>query len=328
MEYTSDIDERIAKHLTGELSEAEQAWLEKWLAASEENQLYFHQMQQLWQRSELGKQALNKPIDLERALQQTKAKIHAPPVKAKVLRMEVWRFAAAAVLLVLIGAIWFFQQNAPAQEIIITAQENTLRDTLVDGSVIALNQHSSLSAAFSKKSRKVKMTGEAYFEVAPNVEKPFVISVQEVEVTVVGTKFNIDNQSDPDWIIVSVDEGKVRVQSGKQVEYLIAGEQARINQKSGNFIRSQTKPSENVSAWVNRQFAFDDAPLSEVIPILEKNYHTKINLVNKDLSFCRLHVRFNDESIDRVIALIAETFSLEVKTLDGVYFLDGAGCDR
>jgi ferric-dicitrate binding protein FerR (iron transport regulator) len=326
MEYTSDIDERIAKHLTGELSEAEQALLEKWVAASEENQQYFQQMERLWQHSILGRQGLSKEVDVEAALKRTKAKIQAP--KAKVLQLNYWRFAAAAILLVLIGAIWFFQQHDQPQEVMLSAQENTLHDTLSDGSAIALNQHSSLSASFTQKSRRVKMTGEAYFEVAPNAEKPFVIAVQDVEVTVVGTKFNIDNRSDPNWIIVSVEEGKVQVKSGNQVEYLIAGEQARIEVKNGQFKRNQTKPSGNISAWANHQFVFDDVPLSEVIPLLEKNYQVKINLTNKDLANCRLYVRFNNEPIERIIPVIAETFSLKITQLNGQYFLDGAGCDR
>lgn len=331
MDHISDIDELIAKHLTGEIALEEQAWLEKWLAESADNQLYFNQMQRLWSTSSLGKVSLPKPLDVERALARTKSKIqHAQPVSGKAKRVSLqyrWMGIAAAITL-LLGAFWFFQQNAGTQTVQLAATNNTLRDTLSDGTRIALNQYSSLSTNFTKKTRRVKMQGEAYFEVAPNPDKPFVIEVQEVQVTVVGTKFNIDNRSDPDWVIVSVDEGKVRVQSGKQVELLTAGEQARIDQKNGRFERTQTKPSGNISAWANYQFVFDDVPLSEVIEQLEKNYKVKINLTNPDLANCRLQTRFNNEPIERIIVVIAETFSLEIQHQHGQYFLDGPSCDR
>ncbi|MBC7776559.1 MAG: FecR domain-containing protein [Phycisphaerae bacterium] len=328
MEYTSDIDELIAKHLTGEMAAEEQALLEKWLVESPDNRQYFDQMQRLWQKSDLGKRALSKPLDVEDALLRTKAKIQHKPVKAKVVPMAFWRYAAAAVILLLVGAFWFFQQNADTPTVQLAAAENPLRDTLSDGSVVSINQYSSLSATFTKKSRQVKMKGEAYFEVAHNASKPFVIEVQQVQVTVVGTKFNIDNRSDPNWVIVSVVEGKVRVQSGGQSEFLTAGEQARIDCQSGQFIKTQTKPSGNESAWANHQFKFEDTPLSEVIPMLEKAYNVKINLTNKELENCHLSAPFNNQPIERIIVIIAETFSLEIKHLNGQYFLDGPSCDN
>lgn len=327
MAYFSDIDELIAKHLTGELAAAEHARLEEWLAESEENRQYFRQMEQLWQKSVLGKQNLPHNLDVEAALARTKSKIHAPP-RAKRIPLNYWRYGLAATFLMLLGAFWFFQQNTSEPAVLLASTSKALRDTLTDGSVVALNQYSSLSAIYSRKARTIKMSGEAYFEVAPNPSKPFVIDVQRVQVTVLGTKFNIDNRTDPNWVIVSVVEGKVRVQSGKQTEYLTAGEQLRINNQDGKTMKTQTKPSENVSAWANRQFIFDDMPLSEVIPLLEKAYQVKISLSNKELEKCRLYVRFNNESIDRIIALIADTFSLEIRNIDGQFYLDGTGCDR
>ena len=328
MNYISDIDEIIAKHLTGEIAASEQAWLEKWLVESPDNLLYFKQMQQLWQKADIGKHALPRALDVEAALLRTQNKIQHGPGKAKVLRMTYWRYGIAATFLLLAGAFWFFQQNADAPSTQLAATENTLLETLSDGSIVTINQYSSLSATFTKKLRQVKMKGEAYFEVAPNVSKPFTVEVQQVLVTVVGTKFNIDNRSDPNWVIISVEEGKVRVQSGAQTDLLVAGEQARINCQNKEMEKVQTSPSGNESAWANRQFTFDDVPLSEVIPLLEKAYQVKITLTNKDLEHCRLHTRFNDKHIERIVDVIAETFSLEIKHQNGQYFLDGAGCDR
>lgn len=326
MEFSSDIDERIAKHLTGEITPEEQAGLEKWLGESSENGRYFEQMRRLWQQSDLAKPELAREIDVEAALQRTKSRIQHAGGKAKALRVNIWRYGIAAAIALLIGAVWFLQRGEEYPNIQLAATESPLRDTLTDGSVVSVNQFSSLSTRFTKKSRQVKMKGEAYFEVASNPARPFVVEVREVAVTVVGTKFNIDNRSDPNWVIVSVLEGKVRVQSGQQTEYLSAGEQGRIDCQSGKFARTQTKPSGNESAWANHRFNFEDVPLSEVIPMLEKHYKVQINLPNKELEQCRLYVHFNNEPIERIILVIAETFSLKVKNVNGQYYLEGEGC--
>ena len=170
------------------------------------------------------------------------------------------------------------------------------------------------------------MKGEAYFQVAHDKEKPFVVEVHEVEVTVVGTRFNVDNQSDPNQVKVNVEEGRVRVQSKTQTEYLNAGEQALIDCQSGKISKTTAKASLNSFAWANRQFYFDDTPMSEVIPMLEKTYNVQIHLENPALANCRLHVRFSNEPIERIMPLIAETFSLQLKVVDGQYFLKGEAC--
>ncbi|MFN0216806.1 MAG: FecR family protein [Saprospiraceae bacterium] len=326
MDYISDIDEIIAKHLAGEIGLEDQVWLDKWLSESADNLLYFKQMQHLWQQAEIGRHTLPRAVDVEAALLRTHHKIQHMPGKTKVVRMAFWQYGVAATFLLLLGAFWFFQPTKDASSMQLASTENTLRETLSDGSIVAINQNSSISARFTKNSRQLKMKGEAYFEVAHNASKPFTVEVQEVLVTVVGTKFNIDNRSDPDWVIISVEEGKVRVQSDTQTEFLIAGEQARINCKNRKMEKLQTSPSGNESAWANRQFTFDDVALSEVIPLLEKAYQVKITLTNKDLGDCRLHARFNDKSIERIVSIIAETFSLEVKYQNEQYFLDGNGC--
>jgi transmembrane sensor len=326
MEHHFDIDALIAKRLSAESNAEENAQLEQWLLASPDNQRYFSQMQHLWQQSELGLATLPRTLDVEAALTRTKTRIHPTVPKAKVVPFASWRLAAAAAVAVLLAAVWFFYPENSVQTIEMAAQTNTLQDTLTDGSVIALNQQSSLSATFSQKERRIKMRGEAYFNVAPDKTKPFIIDVKTVAVTVVGTRFNIDNRSDSSRVIVSVEEGKVKVQSGDQVVYLSMGEEASIDCGSGVISRQKLEPVSHVKGWFDRRFVFDDVPLSEVLPIIEKAYYTRIELKNNTLGNCRLRTRFNDESLDRVLELIAETFNLTIENANGRYLLDGAGC--
>ena len=330
MQYTSEnIDELIAKRFAGEIGEAEETVLDTWRTSTKANQQYFEQMQQLWQKANLAQSALSRPLDIEAALTRTKSKIQQVPTqgKAKKLVMNYWLAGIAASILLLTAAILFFQNSGGETPVMLATLENTVRDTLSDGSSVALNQNSSLSTAFSNKKRSIKLQGEAYFEVAKNPEIPFVIEVKQVEVTVIGTRFNVDNRSDSTKVVVSVEEGKVKVQIGRQIIFLNAGEQATVDCSNEQIVRSSLLPSGNIKAWLDRRFVFDDVPLSEVIPILEKVYNVQIELQNKDLGNCRLHAPFNDESIERVLGLIAETFSLKVTSNNGHFLLEGAGCE-
>lgn len=326
MEYTFEIDELIAKRLAAETDAGEDAQLDQWLRESPDHQRYFAQMQRLWQQAELGQQVLPRALDVEAALARTKEKLQQPAQKARIVRFPAMWMAAAAVFVLLAAALWFFHSPADETPVMIAATETRVQDTLSDGSVVALNQQSLLSATFSKNSRRIKMRGEAYFQVAHNPEKPFVIDVKQVEVTVIGTKFNIDNRSDSSKVVVSVEEGKVKVSSGGEVIYLTMGEQASIDCVTGTILRSKLPVSGNVKGWFDRRFVFDDVPLSEVLPILEKAYDVRIELKNKDLGKCRLTTRFPDVSLEQAIAVIAETFSLQVENIQGRYLLNGAGC--
>ncbi|HAD14475.1 MAG TPA: hypothetical protein DCF33_18790 [Saprospirales bacterium] len=324
MLYTSEIDEQIAKFLAGECSPEEVSALEQWLAESADNQLYFNQMQKLWNGS--SPTPLPRPVDVEQALARTKNKIavSTKPVSARRIPMQ-W-MAIAASLVLLISAFWFFRQETTLPVESVAAADSPVEQKLSDGSVISVNQFSQVAARFSNRRRSVQLNGEAYFAVASNPERPFVVEVKNVSVTVLGTKFNVDNRTNTQKVIVSVDEGKVKVASTQGEKQLLAGDQAIIDLNTGLIELRQTTPAENVTAWASRKFAFEDTPLSKVIPELEKVYQVKIHLSNPALEQCRLHVRFDQESIEHIMLVIAETFSLKLRVVNGQYYLEGDAC--
>lgn len=324
MQYTNDIDEQIAKFLAGESSPEEAASLQKWLAESSDNQLYFNQMQKVWRQS--SPSPLARPLDVELALLRTKSKIAAQKLPFRARTIPLRWMALAATLTLILGALWFFKQDTTLPVEAVAAAEIPVTQKLNDGSAITVNQYSSIAARISERKRMISLKGEAYFEVASNPKKPFVVAVQNVSVTVLGTKFNVDNKSNVNQVIVSVDEGKVKIESNRAEKLLLAGDQAVIDVTSGIITVRQTQPNENVTAWASKKFVFEDTPLSKVIPELEKVYQVKINLSNPALEKCRLHVRFDAESIEHIMVVIAETFSLKLRVLNGQYYLEGDAC--
>jgi transmembrane sensor len=151
--------------------------------------------------------------------------------------------------------------------------------TLSDGSRVWLNAGSSVTypVAFVGNERKVTITGEAYFEVAHNAEKPFYVSKGDVSVQVLGTHFNVNAYDDESEIKVTLLEGKVNVSTKYDVRgtTIKPGEQA-IAMGNGQLAISKDVDVEAVMAWKNGQFSFNNADLKIVMRQVERWYDVEV----------------------------------------------------
>lgn len=324
----TDIDELLAKQLAGEAAPDEIQIVETWLDESEENRQYFNGLQRLWQQAPQARTQLPRAVDMEAALRKVKAQIQESPVpRARVVPMRFWMQAAAAVLVLVVAAIWFFRSPPPSQTLQIAATNTTLTDTLTDGSVVVLNRNSGLRIAenFNRKERRMRLSGEAYFQVAHDTSRAFVVEVGSLEVQVVGTEFNVDSRSDLNNVTVTVTTGKVRLRTTTQTELLTAGQQAMYENATGKITRL-TQRDPNVLAYKNRRFVFDGVPLREVVQQLSDVYNVDISLKNKALENCPLTAPFDNLALDEVLKIIALSFDLTIERSNGKVVFDGAGC--
>lgn len=326
--FDQEIDDLLAKRLAGENTPEEENVIRHWLESSSDNQKYFENLQWLWQHTPEARARPPRAVDTEAALQRVHGRLRQTGGGAKSIPLGFWMRAAAAVF-VLAAAVYFFRQNtrtsAPVQ---IASVERTLTDTLADGSVVTLNRRSGLavSSGFNRRERRMHLQGEAYFEVKRDTNRPFIVEISDVEVKVVGTAFNVDNATNPEQVIVTVTEGKVRVSARDQALLLTPGEQVVYDKKTGALKRSTAPQNPNLLAYKNRVFHFDATPLRIVVQQVEKVYGVDIDLKNKSLEDCQLTADYNNLSIERVLSLIAESFSLQLEKKENRFVLDGAGC--
>lgn len=129
---------------------------------------------------------------------------------------------------------------------------------LPDRSIVHLNSGSSLRfpVAFTGKERKVELTGEAYFEVSHNAKMPFMVAVNDMNIQVLGTRFNVKAYNDEPTIATSLLQGSVKVNKGNAVSLLKPGQQAQLN-KRGELTVS-TQDVEMTIAWTRGYFEFND----------------------------------------------------------------------
>lgn len=209
----------------------------------------------------------------------------------------------------------------------IIAADEVLSDTLQDGSVVALNRRATLSTLLTNRQRTVRLRGEAFFEVKPDAQRPFVVEVAELEIKVVGTAFNVDQQTDSNVVKVSVKEGKVRLQYADQAILLLAGQQAIFNRREDRIEALSATINPNTGAFRDRMLTFDNVPLSDVFATLEEVYGVSFTLKNPRLMNCRLFVKYRNEPLERILQLLQATYSLTITPSgDNHYILDGPGC--
>jgi ferric-dicitrate binding protein FerR (iron transport regulator) len=314
------LSELLASYLAGEADAAQQRAVEAWAAEDPMHAEELRRMQTLW---ELGARAETFPeVDVEAAWNQLDARIAEVEGKGRVRFLKNhrlrWLSAAAMVALLVLAARWFLQ---PAS-ISYFAQTQPEQILLADSSHSVLFPGSGLKANMGKQ-RAVRLAGRAYFEVRRDEHRPFTVQTSDVQVTVFGTAFEVADFDTSAFATVRVRTGHVRVVAGSDTLHLRAGDHARYDKRRHLLERRPAPPME---VYGLRVLKFEGAPLDQVAHQLEQLYPVHIALGNAHIASCRLTAEFNDEPIDSILEVIAQTFNLHVLRNDGGYQLEGDGC--
>jgi ferric-dicitrate binding protein FerR (iron transport regulator) len=148
---------------------------------------------------------------------------------------------------------------------------------LEDGTRVWLNAESSIRfpTVFEKNKRQVEITGEAYFEVAKNATKPFTVSVRGMEVQVLGTHFNVNAYQDETAINTTLLEGSVKVVNNNNVQMLVPGQQAHLENSGALGVRQSVNTREIV-AWKDDLFSFNNTDIKTLMRQLSRWYDADI----------------------------------------------------
>lgn len=318
-------DDLLVKYLVGETDADENAAVESWLNADEKNLNYYNGFKKIWEDSLLIASE-NKTIDEDAAWKRLQNRIHEKDVQILMPEKSSghWLRIAASILLVsTLGWLGYsYFENKSADKLIeIYASNTTLNDTLPDGTTVTLNKNSSLSYAskFKGKTRPVTLKGEAFFNVAPDKTKPFIIKINDVTVQVVGTSFNVKNKNGK--TTVDVETGIVKVSKNKDQVELRHGEKVVIADKNSELLKSTSK-GRLYNYYRNKELVCDETPLQELVEALSEIYNVNIVIKNASLKEKPLTTVFKDQSLDQVLEVIQETFRIEIEHKDNQIVLE------
>lgn len=147
---------------------------------------------------------------------------------------------------------------------------------LPDGSVVWLNADSKLEIApgYNLQERSVFLEGEAYFKVAKDKSKPFIVHAGNTSIEALGTAFNVKlYRKDNQLLTTQLDEGKIRVSHAGLQEILLPGQMIQLNVLNGAFQRLEANSQPDVANWKDGYFEFDQTPLPEILADLARWYN-------------------------------------------------------
>ncbi|WP_420581795.1 FecR family protein [Reichenbachiella sp.] len=318
-------EELLFRYFMNEVSPDEEDRVISWKAESEENLNEFERVRIFFLDAKAIKSIGNTAANYDVSIAWKKFQQHNEVPKSI---SSSWLKVAASILVIL-GAGWYTYVSNKVETIELVAQNEQQSIELEDGSKIALNEGSQLiyPDQFKGDKRKVKLKGEAYFEVAHNPEQPFLIATDEVEVQVLGTKFNVNN-TNKDSVVVSVDSGKVRMSVGGKEEILTAGYRGVYYRSTELLIKIETAKTGMHNYWRTKTLAFKGATVSEAIAAIQKVYGIRVALSHPDIANCKINVDFEDEEIEHVLEIIGETLNLVWSNQGDSYLLAGYGCPQ
>lgn len=299
-------EETLAAYLKGELDAACAASVEAWYDASAANRKLLGEVYYiLYVNDRINDTA---GIDVERSLRQFKRRMHAGR-RLSLRRIAVRAAAAAAVAVILLagGLTTVSLSKRFAQPLtVITHLGERSQVVLPDGTKVWLNSASSVEyvAPFFSRERRVKMDGEAYFEVEHDSQAPFIVSTNGLDIKVLGTRFNIRNDDRDHRITTVLLEGAVKAYASGNEDAAVRlrpSQQLVFDTRTGS-MRLTDEPSADRSInWIDGRFCFEHNTFAEIVAELKRYYNVDI--------------RFMDETLRN------ERFSGDFRVEDGIYHI-------
>ena len=330
--------EKIADYLANESSEEERSSLEAWIKEREDNKRLFDKVKKVWQASEICADEFCPNVELAwEKVKQAKDKLKQiavdqdqPSVAAGNIKWLPYAASVALLLSALIG--WwamkdthFVQKMSFQNETVEANKKGQL--VLADGSKVWLNSNTKFHYPKSFDSdRVVYLDGEAYFEIARDEEKPFIIYSGKSVTEVLGTAFNVNTEDDA--VTVTVASGRVALYPEGNKESQITLTKGETGHFSGaNKLVNKTKNEDvNYLSWQTGVLTFEDASLAAVAKALSRHFSAEIVLGEGASEDCRLTSSFRDQTLDEVLELIRLTLDIEIKKEKERIMLVGKGC--
>ena len=311
----------LAYLYSGETNADGLARFESWLAADARQAAEYQRAEQLWRdmtpAAELaGLESALEPTLWERAyaglgaVRDGLSSLFARPVIPATV-------AVAALLLV--GIAWFgpslYPGSTTSAEHHSTQVAEVRKITLPDTSVVTLGARSSIDTVFTAETRTVKLiSGEAFFSVTSDSERPFVVGAGATRVRVVGTQFNVHRGEQR--VTVGVLEGMVDVMSAKASERLSAGQEA-VATSRGDIETVRNIKFGKPGAWRDGRLLYANADLAEVVADANRYYHSKIVFGSPALRNIKVSTAFRVDQVDQMIESLVATHPIVAERSDG-----------
>lgn len=338
----------LGRYVSGECTPEETRRVQAWMRADPSRRQLVEELRGIWDVADEPPPAADPTVDVEAGWQEVRSALETggstgdepatdrPPELRSASRTRRrparrrtsrWRAGAMAVMLVLIGGLgvvlwaWGPDENASddARRTVVTEPGERSQVQLADGTTVMVNVDSELRhpSFFASDRRVVQLSGEAYFDVEPDSDRPFIVQTETASVRVRGTAFNVRGYPDDDEMAVAVTEGGVSVEPQDGTDEpasveLGAGEVGRMT-KADATIQTEAADVTAYTGWTEGRLVFEDAPLPKVARRLERWYGLHVRVQDPALRSLRLTATLKSQSVGDVLDVVAASLGIRYR---------------
>jgi transmembrane sensor len=332
MNHKAPSSEILKRYLSNECTEAEKALVDSWYQSLD--------LKSGETFSEWDEELLYRKIE-EQVFEKNTVSYKR---QNSISRLWIYVSGIAAVLLLSLGYIFYTSQTGDIKQLTATiqpvrfsnTQKKTVRYQLPDESIVWLQPGSVIEhpRKFNASTREINFTGEAFFDITRNPEKPFIILTNKLKTQVLGTSFNIQARKNDEKYLVSVVTGSVSVSASDNTNesetVLLKPQQQAVfsTSTSGITLNQIEEKKTDAEPWQPVSLTFDDASLTEITSRLQKTFRVKISLSNPAMKGCVLKVDFDRQNLPEILemlnTLLGSTYEMEGNHIT----LSGSGCSE
>jgi len=303
----------LAKFMAGETDAKENRAVETWAEKSQENKALLHEINTDWQKMD----RMNARFDVDNAWSKLNNRLSAEsktvelPVSSRKAARNYFtlpmRVAASLLFLALLGISVVEIANKLKQvTVIASVEEKGKAVELPDGSSVYLNTGARLSYSkqYGRKNRQVQLSGEAFFDVKPDKSSPFQISAGNAVIRVLGTSFNVNSGNKDNQVEVYVATGIVELSENGNQNNRALIKPGNIGLIENSKINLSIAENANSIAWKTGAMTFTDAPLTEVIALLNNVYNVNIALKGDGIDTIRINGSYQYDPLGRILDVI------------------------
>jgi len=338
MENNDYIWSVIVRYLENTMTEEDSDLLEEWLNESNENRRILHSIDQIWKASsEKSQENFLKELNLERDWSRISRHIEESNSEEQKKRIKKYSrlrrrqqiisnvLKVAALILVAFTSAFLTLKYAPIvpdssnyepvfKEISTKAGERANVD-LGDGTKVFLNADSKLTVpdTFSESQRVVELSGQAFFDVKTDKNRPFYINTSNAVIEVVGTAFDVRSYDDDQNVRVVVQEGTVEFMKADEPEGKLVvnkGYLGSLNKDAGRLSIEYVEDLSIYTGWQNGRLVFKNTPFNEVLAHIQRWYDVGIKLELTDDSL--LSKEFTADLKTRSVADVFDVVSVSM----------------
>ena len=278
--------ELIEKYFDGNITDAEIKELSDWIKNDRHLQNWWEEE---FSKSDAGINPVLRDKLFARIKEQTQGKEETQGKEnSRTIRMNPWKWAAAIVLPICIAFFTYYlidsSQTVGAPFIVKADKGDKATIELPDGTNVVLNSASQLSYLnnFGENVRRVQLNGEAYFKVAHDEKRAFIVQVGDLEVKVLGTSFNVSAYEDAKDVTVVLLEGKVGVYAQKMSHIMKPGDKIEYNKATHKITATQVHPNDYIE-WTKGNIYFEKESLENIMKTLSRIYDVEIRFDSNKL---------------------------------------------